>query len=185
MIEAAKKPRTNFGKRSQMIPAPTAVSAPSRFSQKTTETTARIRHQMPIQMSRPITFIRVKVLIGSSGLSGGWPAGATMPPRSMAVDSSATTAKPAASANSEVPVQAPASPGEIMPGTMNLRTTERTRIMTIAHTETMAIEIAMWSFLALTAPPTAIEADTPHTAPAAPRTAPNCFSRPKSRVAAM
>ena len=56
--------------------------------------------------------------------------------------------------------------------------------MTIAQTETMAIEIAMWSFFALTAPPTAIEADTPHTAPPAPSTAPNCFSRPKILVAA-
>ena len=56
--------------------------------------------------------------------------------------------------------------------------------MTIAQTVTTAMAIEMWSFFARTAPPTAIDADTPHTAPAAPSVAPNCGSSLKILVAA-
>ena len=56
--------------------------------------------------------------------------------------------------------------------------------MTIAHTDTTAMPMAMWSLWALTAPPTAIDADTPQTAPPAPSTAPNWGSSLNSRVAA-
>ena len=51
---------------------------------------------------------------------------------------------------------------EIGTGAIHVASMLRARIMTIAHTVTMAIEIAMWSFLAL-ASPTAIDAETPHT----------------------
>ena len=54
----------------------------------------------------------------------------------------------------------------------------------MAHTDTTAIPMAMWSLWAFTAPPTAIDADTPHTAPPAPSTAANCGSSLNSRVAA-
>ncbi len=101
MREAARNPRTNLGKRSQMIPAPTvAFFSPSLVSQYMTDTTDRMRAQIPIQMSRPMTFIRVNVWIGAS------------PKR---VASSAATAKPAASANSDVPTMAPATPGRLFP----------------------------------------------------------------------
>ncbi len=68
------------------------------------------------------------------------------------VASSATTAKPAASAYSEVPTQAPASPGEMwyhcvmaVPtgGIIHLVRKARTKIITIAHTDTTAMPMAM------------------------------------------
>ena len=42
MMEAAKKPSTNFGNRSQITPGPTVRSAPSSFSQNIPETTASV-----------------------------------------------------------------------------------------------------------------------------------------------
>ena len=61
IIDAAKKPSTNLGKRSQITPALTAFFCPDRSSQKRTEAMERRKAQMPIQISRPITFIKVKV----------------------------------------------------------------------------------------------------------------------------
>ncbi len=56
--------------------------------------------------------------------------------------------------------------------------------MRMAQTVTTAMEMEMCSFLAFTAPPTAMEAETPQTAPPAPRTAPNWGSSLKILVAA-
>ena len=58
---------TNFGKRAQMTPAPTArpPAAPFR-SHMVVETMARTNAQMPIQMSRPMTFMSVKVWMAAS-----------------------------------------------------------------------------------------------------------------------
>lgn len=179
--DAAKNPRTNFGNRSQTTENPTRPWGPGparRLSQNTTETTDSTRAQIPIQMSRPITFIRVKAWIGAS-------------PWSLA--SSATTANPAASAYSEVPTQAPASPGDRCHhalasspdgGIIALVTKARMKIITTAQIETTAIPIEMCSLSALTAPPIAMDPETPHTAPPVPSTAPKRGSRPNSRVAA-
>lgn len=65
---------------------------------------------------------------------------------------------PAASENSEVPIQAPAIPvGSPKPRAAN----GRTKIMTMAHSTTVVIVTAVSSFFAPTAPATAIAADTP------------------------
>jgi hypothetical protein len=69
-------------------------------------------------------------------------------------------------------------------GIIHLVSTARTKIITIAQIETMAMPMAMWSLSALTAPPTAMEADTPQTAPPEPRTAPKRGSSANTRVAA-
>ena len=55
--------------------------------------------------------------------------------------------------------------------------------MTSAHSETMEMLMATCSLSAFTAPPTAMDADTPHTAPPAPSTAAKRLSRPNTRVA--
>src|ERR1019366_4738767 len=72
-------------------------------------------------------------------------------------------AKPAASANSEVPIQAPATPVD---KPRARETSGNTKIMTMAQRTTSEIATETCSFLAPTAPATAIEPDTPHTAPA-------------------
>ncbi len=53
----------------------------------------------------------------------------------------------------------------------------------MAQMVTSVIVMEISSFLALTAPPTAIAADTPQIAAPTPRTAPNLLSRPKSLCA--
>ena len=65
MIEAMKKPKTNLGKRSQITPALGFVQS-SLASHMVTETIAKINAQSPTKMSRPTTFIRVKVSIPPS-----------------------------------------------------------------------------------------------------------------------
>ena len=59
MREAARKPSTNFGKRRQISPASMRRSIPV-FSQRVVATIARTTAQMPIQTSRPTTFMSVK-----------------------------------------------------------------------------------------------------------------------------
>ena len=57
--EAAMKPRTNLGKRHQ-IWAMSGLPPDAVFSQRVVATMARMKAQMPIQTSRPTTFIKVK-----------------------------------------------------------------------------------------------------------------------------
>ncbi len=155
-MEARKKPLTNLGKRAQISPIPTRRSPAARFSQRVTEITARTKDQMPIQMSRPMTFIIVKERMAAS-----WPM-------------AAAAAKPAASANSEVPIQAPETPGS---SSSHRQTKGRMKIMTVAHTATNMMVTEMWSLWDCTAPPTAMAADTPQMEAPAPRVAPNWGGR--------
>src|SRR5579863_7167507 len=58
-----------------------------------------------------------------------------------------------------------------------------TKIMTIAQSTTTVMAIGAYSFFAPTAPATAIEAETPQTAPPAPSVAASCRSSPSRRAA--
>src|SRR6266542_2752805 len=162
--DATKKPMTNLGKRLQISPRRTRSDSPPLFrSQRVTDRNATRRAQTPTNMSRPTTFMSVKVLIARSS------------------PSAEAAAKPAASANSEVPIQAPAIPGA---SPRWCAPNGRTKIIATAHRITIEIATETWDFSARHAPPMAMAAETPQIEPPAPRVAPNRLSRPNTRVAA-
>jgi len=84
-----------------------------------------------------------------------------------------------ASANSEVPIHAPPTPA----GNYSARETSgSTKIITTAQTMTVVMAIGACSFSAPTAPAMAIAAETPHTAPPAPKVAARRRSSPRRRL---
>lgn len=160
IIEAIINPITNFGKRVQISRA-SGLLLKNRLSHLVIETNAMIKHQIPINMSRPTTFISVNVLIACSLIA-------------------AAAAIPGASANSDVPIQAPAGPGKIFKvliakGKMN--------IIRIDQSITSEIAIETCCFSAFTALPIAIEAETPQIEPPAANVAAKRLSSEKTRVA--
>src|SRR5208283_237264 len=96
--EATKKPMTNFGNLHHISMA-LGLSPHSSFSHLIQAIKAKIKDQMPIHISLPMTFISVNAWMAVFSLPA-------MRPYAVAA------AKPAASANSDVPTHAPATPGE-------------------------------------------------------------------------
>ncbi|MPM96862.1 hypothetical protein SDC9_144027 [bioreactor metagenome] len=154
----------NLGKRCQISFALTRLASEAfLFSQRVTDKNATRSAQTPTNMSRPTTFIRVKVLTARSS------------------PMASAAANPAASANSEVPIQAPAGPGA-NPSPLAINGSKK--IIATAQIITIEIETETCSFLAWHAPPIAIDADTPQIDPPAASVAPKRWSRPNNRVAA-
>ena len=126
-----------------------------------TEMMARMKAHTPTKMSRPTTFMRVNVVMAPSP---NW----------------AAAAMPAASANSDVPIHAPEAP----PDKPRARQTTGSRnTMIVAQITTIEMDTDTCSFLAFTAEPMAMEADTPQIEPPVASVAANGFSSLNRREA--